>query len=240
MRLAQLAVAFVAVLALVGGSTVLRGTPYWAFTAAVIVAAFAVTWIVYVLRARAWLVESYRLLREAQLGAARARVERALAGQSAVSRPVLELLLGEILFWAGEWEAARAQAEKIELRRLPELWHSGVHALHVTLDAFTGRTAAASQRLYANEESLRERPGFHELEALIAMRAGDAAKARERLAASKEEAPRPPLILAALALLQAEIALAHGEPAKAFVEQAITLGGDSFVPRVAKELHPPS
>ena len=236
MRLAQLAIAFAAVLALVAGSTVLHGAPYWAFTAAVIVAAFAVTWVVYVLRARAWLVESYRRVREAQLGAARARVERELAGQSPVSRPVLELLLAEILLWTGDFDGARAQAEKIELRRLPELWHSGVHALHVTLDAFTGRTSEASQRLYANEQSLRERPGFHELEALIATKRGDAAKARERLAASHETAPRPPLILAALALLRAEIALAHGEPARAFIDEAIRLGGDSFVPKQADGL----
>jgi hypothetical protein len=210
--------------------------PYWAFTAAVTVATLALTFALYVRRARAWLIETYDLVRAARLNEAQARLERELAGQPRYARAVLDLLAAEIAFWRGELEPALLLAKAPDLKALPPLWHSGVHSLVVVANVFTGRVEQARHVLYENEQSLRERPGFHELEALVEMRAGNPLKARERLASTTEKEPRPKLARAAVALLEAEIAIALGEPADEHIAEAVELGGDSFVPQAAKSL----
>src|SRR5690606_5806753 len=103
-----------------------------------------------------------------------------------------------------------------------------------------GHVDEARRALYANEASLRERPGFHELEALVEARSGNAAKARERLQSASEPTPRPKLARAAVALLEAELAVAEGKDPRPFGEQAVALGGDSFIPRAAEKLALPS
>ncbi len=236
MKLGNLVVAFAAVLALVAGSTVMSGAPYWAFTAAVTVVALALTFALYVRRARAWLIETYDLVRAARLSDAQARLEKELAGQPRYARAVLDLLAAELAFWRGELEPSLLLAKALELKALPPLWHSGVHSLVVVANVFTGRVEEARRVLYGNEESLRERPGFHELEALVELRAGNALKARERLASTTEKEPRPRLARAAVALLEAEIAIALGEPPEKHVAEAVELGGDSFVPEAARKL----
>jgi hypothetical protein len=235
-RTPSLAIAFFAVLALVVGSTAVHGLPYWLLTAAVVAAATALSWVLYVRRSRQWITESYRLLGEGQLSELGPRVEAELSQQSAIARPVLELLRGEVLFWSGEFDRAHEQAEAIDIRHLPEAWHGALYGLGIASAAFTGRHDEARTGLAAHHAALSERPGFHYLEAVVALRAGDAARARERLESMPEEPPRMPMVRAARALLRAELARAHSEPAEDFIGEAVALGGQSFVPARARAL----
>jgi hypothetical protein len=91
--------------------------------------------------------------------------------------------------------------------------------------------------LDGHAEALRDRPGFHQLEALVALREGNVERARERWSSAPNEDPkRPTLIRAALAMFQAELALASGEPASAFLAEATALGGESFISAEARRL----
>jgi hypothetical protein len=236
-RAAQLVIAFTAVLALVAGSSVIEGGRYVAFAVAVIAVAASSTAWVYREVARRWVLHSYELLLQCRLGEVRARVEAEReATASLIKRPLLELLRGEVLFWAGEHPQAYEAAKQLDVQQLPELWRGSAYELQLAAAAFTGRVAEARAVLDRHAAALRERPGFHQLEALVALREGDPAKARERWNSAPNTEPRPPLVRAALALLQAELAIAHGERPDAFVAEAIACGGESFVPQMAQTL----
>jgi len=237
MRLVQLMIAFVAGLALFAGSTALGGFAFATFSAAVIIAAAAVTYVAYVVRARRWVLETYRLLLECRLGEARARVDAERTKTASSIKPkLLELLHGELLFWSGEHEAAYAAAKQLDARELPELWRPSAYELLLASAAFTGRAAEARAVMTEHAAELKERPGFHQLEALVALREGDSAKARTHWMSASNAGPRPKLVQAALALLQAELAVAAGEPADAFIAEAERLGGDSFCGGAARAL----
>lgn len=237
MRLGNLVIAFFAVLALVIGSTAMSGLTYWLFTAAVIVAAGALTYVLFARRARDWVLESWRLLGEGRLAELEPRLDAELTKpRYGVAPVILEQLKGEWLLWSGDFEAALTQARSIDLERMPGIWHSAVHGLIVAAAIFSGRTAEAREALTRGEAALKEEPGFHHLQALVALREGDAAKARERMLSLSEPPPRHPLFRAALAMLQAEIALAHGEKVDALLADAIAQGGESFVPARARSL----
>ncbi len=240
MRLVQLAIAFFAGLALFAGSTLLSGAPFAAFSTAVIVAAAAVTYVAYVVGARRWVLATYRLLLECRLAEARERVDAERAAASSPIKPrLLELLSAELQFWSGEHEAAYAAAKQLDAAELPELWRPAVWELVLASAAFTGRAAEARAVLTEHAAELRERPGFHQLEAMVALREGDAAKAREHWTSASNVGPRPRLVQAALALLQAELAHASGEASEAFIVEAERLGGDSFCGRYARALTTP-
>ncbi|MBL8953565.1 MAG: hypothetical protein JNK82_22510 [Myxococcaceae bacterium] len=237
MRLVQLAIAFVAGTALFAGSTFLGGGPFVAFSIAVIVAAAAVTYVAYVLRARRWVMQTYQLLVSCRLAEVRERIEAERAAASSPIKPrLLDLLWAEALFWSGDHAQAYAAAHALDAGALPELWRGSVYEIKLATAAFTGRAAEARAVLTEHAAVLRERPGFHQLDALVSLREGDTAKARAAWQSASNAGPRPQLVEAALALFQAELAVAHGEPAEKFAAEAERLGGDSFCGRSARAL----
>src|SRR5262249_26325171 len=94
----------------------------------------------------------------------------------------------------------------------------------------------AKELLETNRSLLEKRPGLHHLEALIALKSGDARAARVAFTRLEESWERPKLVRAALALVEAQIALALGEDGSDELRLAQELGGESWVPRVAREL----
>lgn len=240
MRLGNFFIAFVSVLALVAGSAVFGGLLYWLFTAIVVGAAGTLTYVLFARRTRKWLAQTYRLINTGRVAAFRDEVEAELKRPaSPIRRQVLELMRAEALFWLGDFAGARAAVKQIDLKKLAPAWEGAVRGLIVTSSAFGGQVEEAQQTLVDHRALLQERPGYHQLEALAAVRAGDFVKARERWnspAPDEAEWERPPVVRAALALVQAEIALGFGEPADAFIAEAVALGGDSFIPARAKAL----
>jgi hypothetical protein len=230
MRAGHFLVAFLAALALVIGSTFFAGWRFWLFSAAVIGGAAWAIFRLYVRASRRWLAESYRLLGEAKLSQLKPRVEEELRKNvSGVNRQIVELLWAEVLFWSGEFEAAYTAATAIDLERLPALWRAAVHGVRFTSSLFGGQLERAKEILTTNHEALTKRPGLHHLEALVLLREGDAKAARERFRSRVETLERPPLVRAALALVEAEIAQALGEDPTAKLEEAHRLGGESWV-----------
>ncbi|MBK7860267.1 MAG: hypothetical protein IPJ65_16965 [Archangiaceae bacterium] len=236
MKLGNLIVAALAVAALLAGSTLVHGVTYWVFTAGVVLAAAGFSGALYVRRSRRWILKAYQLLGDGELRVLEPLVDAELKAVSPVARPVLELLRGELRFWAGDFEQAYVLAKKLELESLPEVWRSALHGLLVAAAAFTGRHDEARATLEANREGLSERPGFHYLEALVALRAGDVQRARERFLSVTEAPPKLKMVRAARAMLRAELGRAAGEPIDAWVEEAVRDGGDSFVAARAREL----
>jgi hypothetical protein len=235
--LGHFAIAAAAVLALISGSTLMHGVAYWLFSGAVIVSAIALTLVLYIRRSRRWLTETYDLFGEGKLSEVRRRVEAERGRPSSIQREVLELMLAELTFWSGDFEGSLTAAKMLSVEKLPEIWRGAVHELTLVSSLFSGRVADARALLTAHEAALRERPAFHELEALIALKEGDPQRARERWdARDPGDGPRPPMVRAALAMLQAEIALAHGEAAERFVSDAVSLAGESFVAGRARSL----
>lgn len=229
-RAGHFLVAFAAALALVIGSTFFAGLRFWLFSAAVIGGAAWAIFRLYVRASQRWLRESYRLLGEGKVFALKPRVAEELRKNvSGVNRQIVELLWAEVLFWSGEFDAAYTAAMAIDLPRMPELWRAAVHGVRFTSSLFGGHVDRAKEILVTNREALEKRPGLHHLEALVMLKEGDAKGARERFRSRVENIERPPLVRAALALVEAQIAVALGEDATAKLAEARQLGGDSWV-----------
>jgi hypothetical protein len=239
-RAGHFVVAFLAALALVFGSTFFQGTAFWVFSAAVIGAA---GWLIFVLfkrGTRRWLAQSYKLLADGKLGELRPRVEAELQKSgSGVDRSILEQLWAETLFWSGEFERAYDAALAIDTARMPELWRAATFSLRVTSSLMGGHVERAREILEANRALLTKRPGLHHLDAMMALKSGDAKTAREKFTSVDEGWERPPLVRAALALIEAQIALGLGETADAKLALAQELGAETWVAQVARTLTTP-
>jgi hypothetical protein len=239
-RAGHFVIAFFAALALVFGSTVWVGLKFWLFSAMVIAGAGALIYVLYKRGARRWLQQSYRLLADAKLSELRPRVEAELAkGVSGVDRSICEQLWGETLFWSGEFERAYETACAIDTSRMPELWRAATVGLRVTSSLWGGHVERARELLETNRALLTKRPGLHHLEAMVALKSGDAKTAREKFTRLQENWERPPLVRGALALIEAQIALGLGENADAQLALAQQLGGESWVPQAARALTTP-
>jgi hypothetical protein len=236
-RAGHFAVALFAALALVIGSTMLHGWPFWAFSAAIIIAAGWSIWVLYLRTSRTWLLDSYKLLGEGRLSELKPRVEEELQRKaSGVDRSVLEQLRAETLFWAGDFDAAYAAACAIDTSRMPELWRGATFGLRITSSLMGGHAPRAKELLEQHRAVLEKRPGLHHLEAMVALESGDASSAKAVFQGRVENWERPKLVRAALALIEARIALALGEPAKDKLDLAQQLGGESWVPKAARAL----
>jgi hypothetical protein len=184
-----------------------------------------------------WLTESYRMLGEARVEALRERVEAELRrSASGIDPALLEQLKAEVLFWAGEFDNAYQAATVVSSSRLPERWRAASCALRVTSSLFGGHVDRARELFERHRALLEQRPGLHHLEALIALKSGEAAKARELLKSRVESWERPKLVRAALALIEAEIALKLDESAHDKLDEALALEGDSWVAAAARAL----
>jgi hypothetical protein len=209
---------------------------FWVFSAAVIGSAGWAIFRLYVGASKRWLMESYRMLGEANLEQLRPRVEEELRkNASGVNRLVVEQLWAEVLFWSGDFERAYTTAMGIDLQRMPELWRGATWGVRFTSSLFGGHVERAKEILLTERAALEKRPGLHHLEALVLLKQGDLKGARERFQSRVETIERPPLVRAAIALVEAEIALGLGEDASGKLAEAQALGGDSWVPRAAAE-----
>jgi hypothetical protein len=239
-RAGHFVVAFLAALALVFGSTFFQGTAFWLFSAAVIGASGWLLFVLYKRGTRRWLQLSYKLLADAKLAELRPRVEAELRKSvSGVDRSILEQLWAETLFWSGEFERAYETALAIDTARMPELWRAATLSMRVTSSLMSGHLERAREILETNRALLTQRPGLHHLEAMVALKSGDAKTAREKFTSLDEGWERPPLVRAALALIEAQIALGLGENADAKLAVAQELGGESWVSQVARTLTTP-
>lgn len=209
----------------------LTGAGLAAASTATIIAALALAYWRYARLTTQWVTATYQLMGECQLTQVREQVDAQLRrASSPVSRDVLRIMRAEALLWSGELDAALAEAKSIDVAKLHRSWHRPVWGTQVAALMFLGRAAEAHALLEAHREVLSVAPGFHQLEAAVALKLGEPQKASALMSQRGEDPTRPPLLKAARALLEAEVALALDEAPRAqeLLKQALELGAGTF------------
>ena len=186
-----------------------------------------------------WVEASYQLMGDAMLPELLQRVNLELGrASSPVSRGLLQVMRAETLLWSGELSMAIDQAAAIDVTTLHPMWHRPVWGTQVAALMFLNRPDEAKAMIETHRAVLDEAPGFHQLEAAVAMSAGEIERAHQLMSLRRDDQTRPRLLRAARAMLEGELALRRHETdrALALLGEAIQLGGSSMIPARASRL----